>query len=65
MLAAKHARNLPTMPHPRSERPRDDGKNPAAVTLGRMGGQARAQGLSKKRRKQIAKKAAQARWSKK
>jgi hypothetical protein len=51
---------------PRGERrPRNDGKNPAAVALGKRGGQARAQGLSKKRRKEIAKTAAQARWSKK
>jgi hypothetical protein len=51
---------------PRDEgRPRDEGKDPAAVALGRRGGQARAQGLSKRRRKQIAKKAAKARWSKK
>jgi hypothetical protein len=40
----------------------DDGKNAAAVALGRMGGQARAQGLSKTRRKEIAKKAALTRW---
>jgi hypothetical protein len=44
--------------------PKDDGKDPAAVALGRRGGQARVQGLSKKRLKQIARKAAQARWSK-
>jgi hypothetical protein len=44
--------------------PKDEGKDPAAVALGRRGGQARAQGLSKKRRKEIAKKAAQARWRK-
>jgi hypothetical protein len=37
-------------------------KNPAAVALGRMGGKARAKGLSAKRRKEIAKKAAAARW---
>lgn len=40
----------------------DDGKNAAAVALGRMGGKARAQGLSKKKRTDIAKKAARARW---
>ena len=44
-------------------------KNPAAVALGRLGGlkggKARAEGLSAKKRKEIAKKAAQARWSKK
>jgi|WetSurSiteA1Bulk_404760.scaffolds.fasta_scaffold40041_2 hypothetical protein len=44
-------------------------KNPAAVALGRLGGlkggKARAEKLSAKRRKAIAKKAAQTRWSKK
>ena len=44
-------------------------KNPAAVALGRLGGlkggKARAKKLSPKRRKEIAKKAAQARWAKK
>jgi hypothetical protein len=39
-----------------------DGKNAAAVALGRMGGKARAAGLTKKRRKEIAEKAAKARW---
>lgn len=42
------------------------GKNPAAVALGRLGGlrggKARAESLSAKRRKEIAKKAAAARW---
>ncbi len=40
----------------------DDGKNAAAVALGRMGGKARAAGMSAKQRKEIAKKAAKARW---
>ena len=40
----------------------DDGKNQAAVALGRMGGQARAEGMTAKRRKEIAKKAAASRW---
>jgi hypothetical protein len=40
-----------------------EGKNPAAVALGRMGGKARAAGLSKKRRKEIAQKAAKSRWT--
>ncbi len=40
----------------------DDGKNKAAVELGRRGGRARAAKLSKKRRAEIAKKAAKARW---
>jgi len=43
-------------------------KNPAAVALGRLGGlkggKARAEKLSAKKRKDIAKKAAKARWSK-
>ena len=41
----------------------DDGKSKAAVELGRKGGQARAKKLSKKRRAEIAKKAAKARWA--
>ena len=45
-------------------KPQDDGKNPAAVALGRMGGAARAKTLSKKKRAEIAKKAAAARWRK-
>lgn len=44
-------------------------KNPAAVALGRLGGlkggKARAESLSAKRRKEIALKAAAARWKKK
>lgn len=43
-------------------RPEDEGKDPAAVALGRRGGKARAQALGKRRRMEIAKKAAQARW---
>jgi hypothetical protein len=43
----------------------DDGKNAAAVALGRMGGKARAAGMTPKKRKEIAKKAAQSRWAKK
>jgi hypothetical protein len=42
-----------------------DGKNAAAVSLGRLGGKARAKGMSAKRRKEIAKKAAAERWTKK
>ena len=42
----------------------DDGKNKAAQELGRMGGKARAEGMTAKRRKAIAKKAAQKRWAK-
>jgi hypothetical protein len=43
--------------------PEDERKDPAAVALGRKGGQARAEGLSKKRRREIARRAAKARWS--
>jgi hypothetical protein len=50
--------------------PLDDpfkGKNPAAVALGKLGGakggKARAESLSPRRRKAIAKKAANARWN--
>ena len=41
----------------------DDGKNKAAQELGRMGGKARAEKLSKKKRSEIAKKAAFKRWN--
>ena len=47
---------------------KDSTKNPAAVLLGRLGGlkggPARAAKLSARRKKEIAKKAAEARWSK-
>lgn len=47
--------------------PINQGKNPAAVALGRLGGlkggKARAEKLSPGKRSEIAKKAAQARWS--
>jgi hypothetical protein len=42
-----------------------DGKNAAAVALGRLGGKARAAGMSAKKRKEIAKKAAATRWNRK
>jgi hypothetical protein len=41
-----------------------DGKNAAAVALGRMGGKARAAGMTAKKRSEIAKKAAKSRWDK-
>jgi hypothetical protein len=44
--------------------PADDGKNKAAQELGCMSGEARAEGMSASKRKEIAKKAAKARWSK-
>ena len=40
----------------------EDGKSKAAVELGRKGGVARARALSTKERREIAKKAAKARW---
>lgn len=40
----------------------EDGKNRAAVALGRKGGQARAKSLSRSERQKIAKQAARARW---
>ena len=47
---------------------REDTKNPAAVALGRLGGikggKARAAKLTPEQRKEIAKKAAEARWQK-
>jgi hypothetical protein len=52
---------------PDAELPKE--KNPAAVALGRLGGlkggKARAEKLTAKRKAEIAKKAAVARWSKK
>ena len=48
------------------EKAAQEGKNPAAVVLGRLGGlkggRARAKKLSAKRRREIAKNAAQTRW---
>ena len=49
------------------EEPPDPTKNPAAVTLGRLGGlkggKARAESLTPAKRKAIAKKAADKRWA--
>lgn len=51
-----------------STRLSDNGKNPAAVARGRLGGQkggrARAEKLSPEQRSELARLAAQARWSK-
>jgi len=56
----------PAKPEPK---PEDEGKNPAAVQLGRLGGlkggKARAAKLTKKQRSESARKAALARWKKK
>jgi hypothetical protein len=43
---------------------KDDGKDPAAKALGAKGGKARAAKLTKERREDIARLAAQARWRK-
>ena len=40
----------------------DDGKNKAAVELGRKGGKARSEKMTPARRSEIARKAAAARW---
>lgn len=42
--------------------PVDDGKDPAAKSLGARGGAARTKALSPERRTEIAKKAAEKRW---
>jgi len=42
----------------------EDNRNQAAAELGRKGGEARAASLSKKKRAEIAAKAARTRWSK-
>jgi hypothetical protein len=44
--------------------PEEQGKDPAAASLGRKGGAARAKNMSPKKRTEIARKAAQKRWSK-
>jgi hypothetical protein len=44
--------------------PESEGKNAAAVALGRMGGKARAAALGKRKRAEIARKAAKERWNK-
>lgn len=50
------------------DKPDLEGKNPAAVALGKLGGlkggKARAKALSAKKRSEIAKKAAAKRWNK-
>jgi hypothetical protein len=59
--AATMAANIATGEIEKSTEP-DDGKDKAAVAMGRKGGAARAASLSKKQRTEIAKKAATARW---
>jgi hypothetical protein len=48
----------------RDPTPEEQGKDPAAVAMGKKGGKARAQGLSAERRSEIAKQAAANRWKK-
>jgi hypothetical protein len=66
---AKAVVDLATAGEPAPEAEPVTAKNPAAVELGRLGGlkggKARAAKLSKKRKTEIAKKAARARWAKK
>jgi len=45
--------------------PEKEGKDPAAVSMGKRGGKARAQAMTPERRAEIAKRAAQKRWSNK
>lgn len=44
--------------------PPDDGKDPAAVSMGKRGGAARAAAMTPERRAEVARKAAAKRWSK-
>jgi hypothetical protein len=66
-VAQRNAKKVRRMPSKKAK-PEPE-KNPAAVALGRLGGlkggAARAQALTKKQRSEIAKKAAEKRWSKK
>ena len=48
----------------REPTPEEQGKDPAAVALGRKGGAARARKLTAKKRKSIARNAANNRWAK-
>ncbi len=48
----------------REPTPEEQGKNPAAAAFGRAGGKIRAEKMSAARRKEIALKAAGARWRK-
>jgi hypothetical protein len=65
-ILAQVTGEAPVEAEPAPESKPDDGKDPAAVALGRRGGlkggAARAKSLTKKRRSAIAKKAAKARW---
>jgi hypothetical protein len=43
--------------------PESEGKDPAAVSMGKRGGKARAESMTPERRAEIARKAASSRWS--
>jgi hypothetical protein len=46
----------------RDPTPEEEGKDPAAVAMGKKGGKARAEGMTAEKRSEIAKKAAAKRW---
>jgi hypothetical protein len=48
----------------RDPMPEEQGKDPAAVAMGKKGGAARAAGMTAEKRSEIAKKAAEGRWKK-
>jgi len=48
----------------RAPTPEEEGKDPAAVALGKRGGKSRAQAISPERRSEIARQAAAKRWAK-
>jgi hypothetical protein len=48
----------------RDPTPEEQGKDPAAVALGKKGGKARADSLTAEKRSEIAKKGAEGRWKK-
>lgn len=48
----------------RDPTPEEQGKDPAAVAMGKKGGKARADGMTAEKRSEIAKKAADKRWQK-
>jgi hypothetical protein len=68
-VLAKSIMEQATGQKPKEPAPADEGKNPAAVALGRLGGlkggKARAAKLTKEQRSEIALKAACARWRQK
>ena len=49
----------------RDPTPEEQGKDPAAVALGKKGGKARADSMTAEKRSEIAKQGAASRWSKK